>query len=362
MSSLSTPKDRETSLHQLEANINKIYMHVGGVFNNSTPSEGYRLAKTQSRLQTAVPSIIGNLNDALDTLEGDLIRARAVLTRDLRLLYDADSKNASVEQRPNGLRRETEQDAKVSFTKPDSAYEDTASTKASDVTLIDANQPPQPSVMAPGTAGAQEQKADESSKPKIALDTPVKAEQEQLQSTNVDSGNAISNETAQTLASRSGNFKQEQSMKPSTSTDKPESETIAETHRFEDRPTENAPEDMAKDEEAEPSPGNDFSSLLPGLDMYANDPSGDALSTMDQFNDVNNPNSFDMGDSADTTDALFGAPNDLNQDMGQFNDDFKFDDMIAFDAPTNGGDNGQGGAGQGGLDEFDDDFFNIGGS
>lgn len=108
-------------------------------------------------------------------------------------------------------------------------------------------------------------------------------------------------------------------------------------------------DDEAKDEQAEPSPGNDFSSLLPGLDMYASDPSGDAIGGLDSFNDMEASNTFDMANSAEAENNPFGNAEDTNQFGGEVN----FDDIISFDNTGGEGD------GQGGLEEFDENFFTI---
>ena len=96
-----------------------------------------------------------------------------------------------------------------------------------------------------------------------------------------------------------------------------------------------------KDDQGEPSPGDDFTSLLPGLDMYANDPSGDGMGAMDGFDTMD----VDLAPTAD-----YGNPDDGNNLGGEVN----FDDLISFD---NGGGEGDG---QGELDEFNENFFNIG--
>ena len=124
------------------------------------------------------------------------------------------------------------------------------------------------------------------------------------------------------------------------------------------KPTADATQDVAmddagKDELAEPSPG--VSSLLPGLDMYANDPNGDAMGGIDTFNELNGSADFNMGNAADTVGDPFGT----GEDMNQFSGDFNVDDLISFDANNTSEEGGQGGNAQGGLDAFDDDFFKM---
>ena len=114
--------------------------------------------------------------------------------------------------------------------------------------------------------------------------------------------------------------------------------------------TNTSEHDSSKEEQAEPSPGNDFSALLPGLDTYANDLGGDGMGTIDSFTDINASNTFDLEAAGDGTINPFDN-NDTSNDMGG---DVDFDQLIAFD--NNGGGDGDG---QGGLDEFDDSFFNI---
>ena len=50
-------------------------MNVGSVFNRNAPLESDKLATTKSRIHAAIPGAVNDLNDALDTLEGDLVSA-----------------------------------------------------------------------------------------------------------------------------------------------------------------------------------------------------------------------------------------------------------------------------------------------
>lgn len=152
-------------------------------------------------------------------------------------------------------------------------------------------------------------------------------------------------ETNQGLLATSGNTLEPQSVK-------------IEPEKAQSQSTPSIPLDSLDSKEAEASPGNDFSSLLPGLDMYANDPNGDPLSGMEAFNDMSASNAFDT--NAETSlnefpDDIFGynvTDNGFSQGSGGI------DDLIAFDA----GDDGNANSGQGGLDAFDESFFNLSGN
>ena len=347
-------------------------MHVGSVFNSGVPSESEKFARTTSRLHSSVPAAIHNFNDALDVLEGDLvsplgslqahfakttqIRTRAVLARDLRLLHVAESKRAS-----------TDTDASVKVSQADTIGTGsneqmnglTDNDSSPDITMLDA----------PSASSIKDSNGRESQAPKLAESdslSTIKASASQ-QATKAEVARATNSAATKdpnalpaarpATADVDGTKKQDRVSSASQAVSQPPS-----VPSHQDTVPQQAPsEEAVKDEQAEPSPGEDFSSLLPGLDMYANDPNGDAMGNIDHFNDINNNDSFDMVNSNEVNVDPFGPGDDLNADLNPFTGDFNIEDMISFDPNNTTGETNQSSGGPGGLAEFDDDFFNMSG-
>lgn len=292
------------------------------------------------------------------------MRARAILTSDMRMLHAADVKSANaVGSQANAQPGEAQLEVQNDVQPPDSSTVDLSIAKSTssspEISLVEGAQ---------RAEGTDKQLAPVDEKSTANIQPKQEASLDQVPTDAVpDHGKQQSNDeirteptTAATIASKD---EEQSSTQPpgeqppaSAGPTQPETELAAEP----------AAEDLTKDDLAEPSPGNDFSSLLPGLDTYANDANMESMGGMENFNDMNNDNAFDMDHSMEGNTDPFGNSDDMNQ----FTGDFSIDDMISYDASNTAGESGQGDngggvssvGGQAGLDVFDDDFFNMSGN
>lgn len=84
-------------LDSLQSMVNGILIETGRALRGSDKEGGRTFANANTRLRSTIPSAIENFHQALDDLESDIVRAKAVLLRDLEELQ---SKRFALENPP----------------------------------------------------------------------------------------------------------------------------------------------------------------------------------------------------------------------------------------------------------------------
>lgn len=345
-------QQKQSPLDQLQIMFNAVLQHTASVFVEARKgADNDKAIVAAARLRTIAPQANNNFQDALDELESELTTARWVLRRDLAFLRRQQL------NKPSG--------ANAAKSPPALPPADIEMSDAMDIDAKQTNAANQESVVEsiePETNGTLTTSPKvEESKPKIDLqiDTATRPPGDDVQPEPTTGGmsamdfDSLFNDSDSATAT--GATATPTQANPSDSASKPVTSIPAE----------------ASTALADPNPDADenISSLLPGLESYANESNGDAidLSTPDGKSEAKKAD--DSADKADqqTNDSKDKDGETQTQKETQTSTqtsteqrDTTFDDLMNF----NDFDLASFGVGEGGMDDgggatFDESFFNI---
>lgn len=367
-------------LNRLQHMLNEVLEQTGRLFVDASKGNTTSATAHGIRLKQIVPGATRGFHEALDELESELFVAKAVMRRDLVALGHQQTNQS------NGVVSENVIESKED--KADVEMADAEDSKG-ELSLDSQTAPTSTEHDVPEPVAAQDTASDETKKQdsdsisheageageappatRLQLNTAQPASQSGPATSTTDPGTANTQTVdLDSLFNDSDNATNEasNSQTPSkpiedtqdTTTPKPESGDQEPDFSFESFNEQN-PSDNSKQE--------DISSLLPGLESYANE--GNDLQ-MGDFNSNDSQQQQSTDDKSqmqqqqqqqqnDSTSHNQGEGDHAGAGQGDDNRDTTFDDIMNFGdfdlGSLGGGDNG---FGEGGDSRFDEDFFNV---
>ena len=316
------------ALNRLEETLNNVFLHFGSVFNDPSNKHPLNMTYHRMRLEKEIPRALENWHDAFDDLENEIVRARAILRRDVAI-HQAEKQKIASSASTAATRKETEETADKEEKKDIVMTDMPAAAAADEAAKIPQHKEstsPKPETFISNSAPAmtKSESADGTSqpeKPTSSTSTPTGAPPEPIA----------------------------QAQSTSAPTSAPtQLATQDQTNAATSQHTESAPFEHKDTPPASQTPPDTdpvgIDALLPGLEQYAN--VGASVQAEDQLDDSSKP-ADDLGVQDGSFEDLF--------DWGNFGDGNEDGGVSLQDE---GGKSGNAGTGFDDM-KFDADFFNL---
>ncbi|KAF2838357.1 hypothetical protein M501DRAFT_1005234 [Patellaria atrata CBS 101060] len=355
----------QTPLHHidhLQAMLNAVFIETGRLFADPSKLTPHAIELTAAKLHKTFPAMAARFHDHLDELEQEVVRAKAVIRRDLAVLQ-AD--RLAREQAAEAERRRAAEASIAAKAAPPKAVEPPKPVaEDADVDMADVAGPAsENNISQPQSTDGMKQPPNPS-RPQPLQINPAAPVPPQTESIPQSSTNSLFGNTPTTASGVKPDFDFDSMFEDH---DEPGSKDPGPNRNDDDDDTTNADNTTQQDafdldlglnfptnnDSADANPHDStVSSLLPGLESYANQGIEDTNMDFNNIFDTLEAGDRESRDQAQTrpSDPSHGGGDGIQQpDTAGYDPESAFDDLFSF----GGGDEGT---------EFDDAFFGIGGN